>query len=195
MGEKKVLAILGSPHKAGATASMLDYTCKEAMLHGWHVDRINLYEKQIAFCSGCRSCLRTKKCVLDDGITEIARLLKHCDVVILAAPTYWANVPAVVKNMFDRLLGVAMEETKTFPKPRLSPKQRYILLTACNTPFPFSSLCGQSSGAVHAMREFFKTAGMKCSGKFVFSGAAGRSELPGSLKRKLEKCWAKTGAE
>lgn len=64
-------------------------------------------------------------------------MLRECDTVILAAPVYWANVPAPVKNMFDRLLGVAMEETATFPKPRLSGK-KYMLLTACNTPSPFS---------------------------------------------------------
>ncbi len=26
---------------------------------------------------------------------------------LLAAPVYWANVPASVKNLFDRLLGMA----------------------------------------------------------------------------------------
>ena len=98
-------------------------------------------------------------CVRKDDVQEIAELLKICDIVILAAPTYWANVPAIVKNLFDRLLGVAMEETKTFPKARLSNKQRYILLTACNTPAPFSSLFGQSTGSIRCMKEFFKTAG------------------------------------
>lgn len=43
----------------------------------------------------------------------------------------------------------AMEETNTFPKPRLSSSQKYILLTACNTPAPFSWICGQSRGAGH----------------------------------------------
>ena len=63
-------------------------------------------------------------CIHKDDVQEIAELLKLCDIVILAAPTYWANVPAIVKNLFDRLLGVAMEETKTFPKARLSNNQK-----------------------------------------------------------------------
>lgn len=66
-------------------------------------------------------------------------------MVVLAAPTYWANVPAIVKNMFDRLLGVAMEEADKFPKPRLSAKQKYILLTACNTPSHFLFYVGKAA--------------------------------------------------
>ncbi|WP_310602274.1 flavodoxin family protein [Anaerosporobacter sp.] len=192
MSSKRILAILGSPHLTGATATMLDYTLKDAVKNGWKVDRINLYERQIALCNGCRTCIRTGRCVQNDDISEIAMLLKHCDVVILAAPTYWANVPAAVKNMFDRLLGVALKETDTFPKARLSKKQTYILLTACNTPFPFSTLFRQSSGAIHSMNEFFKTAGMKSSGKFTWTNTKKRTELPEHLKRKLKKCLIRT---
>lgn len=120
-----------------------------------------------------------------DDIQEIAKLLRECDMVILAAPVYWANVPAVVKNVFDRLLGVAMEETKTFPKPRLSKKQRFLLLTACNTQAPFSGIFGQSTGAIRAMKEFFQTSGMKYIGKCVWTGKKKR-EIPKKIKKKIE---------
>lgn len=182
---KKMLAILGSPHQDGITAKMLDCAVDAAEHAGWKVDKINLYEKQIAFCKGCRVCLTTQQCVIKDDIQEITERLKHCDAVVLAAPVYWANVPAVVKNMFDRLLGAAMEETKTFPKPRLSGK-KYIFLTACNTPFPFSWIFGQSRGAVRAVHEVFKTAGMKCGGSFVCANAEKRKELPEGLEKKIQ---------
>lgn len=67
------------------------------------------------------------------------------------------------------------EETNTFPKPRLSGK-RYMLLTACNTPFPFSWICGQSRGAFRNMDKFFKTAGMKCMGRFACTNTSKRKE-------------------
>ena len=108
--------------------------------------------------------------------------------MILAAPVFWANVPAAVKNLFDRLWGTAMGETGAFPEPRLAGK-RYLLLTACNTPAPFSWLFNQSRGAVSRMEEFFRTAGMKPMGKFVCAGAAGRKELPERLARRIERCW------
>ena len=108
MSKKRLLAILGSPHHNGATGSLLNYILKEAKKKGWDINKVNLYEKEIAYCRGCRRCLSTKECIQKDDIGEIAELLKECDLVILAAPTYLANVPAIVKNMFDRLLGVVM---------------------------------------------------------------------------------------
>lgn len=186
---KHLLAILGGPHKNGSTAAMLDCAVNAAKKAGWEVTSVSLYETDIAFCTGCRACMATGLCVHQDGLQHIATLLKTCDAVVLAAPSYWANVPAAVKNLFDRLLGTAMEDTNTFPRPRLSSSQRYLLLTACNTPFPFSWLCGQSRGALRAMDEFFRTSGMKCLGKVTFAGAKGRSQLPAPVIRKIERLW------
>lgn len=188
MSRKKLLAILGSPHRSGTTAAMLTCAVHAAEKNGYDVTKINLYEKQICFCTGCRTCLRTGTCIQKDDIQQIASLLQECHVVILAAPVYWAGVPAPVKNLFDRSLGVAMEETNTFPKPRLSGK-KYMLLTACNTPFPFSWICGQSRGALHQMDEFFRTAGMKCMGRFVCTNTSKREKLPTFLIGKIERCW------
>lgn len=186
---KRLLAILGSPHPDGSTAAMLACAVAAAERAGWAVDRVELYREEIGLCRGCRACIETGVCAVPDGVQRIARLLQGCDAVVLAAPTYWANLPAAVKNLFDRLLGTAMEETKTFPKPRLSPRQQYLLLTACNTPAPFDYLCGQSRGAIRAMEEFFYTAGMRRMGRVVFAGAQGRGELPPSLERKICRFW------
>lgn len=186
MNKKTILAILGSPHRTGITAAMLDYAVCQAGLCGYTVHAINLYEKNIHYCTGCRSCLTTTNCVQKDDLTEIAGLLRECSAVILAAPVYWANVPAPVKNLFDRLLGTAMEETSAFPKPRLKGK-RYLILTSCNTPAPFSWIFGQSRGAIRCMDEFFKTAGMKSAGKIVCSNTSKTRSISAPLKRKIER--------
>lgn len=187
MNEKQVLAILGSPHANGITATMLDCAIHRAEKKGYTITKINLYEKNLLFCTGCRACMNTKVCIQEDDIQEITDCLLKCQTIILAAPVYWANVPAPVKNLFDRLLGTAMEETTTFPKPRLRGK-KYMLLTSCNTPAPFSWIFRQSSGAIRNMDEFFKTAGMKPIGKIVCANAANKKELPKSLIKKIERC-------
>lgn len=188
MNTKKVLAIFGSPHTNGMTAAMLEDAIYAAERKGYCVTKVNLYEKNIGYCTGCRACFATECCVIKDDMQAIAALLKECHIVILAAPVYWANVPACVKNFFDRSLGVAMEETNTFPKPRLSGK-KYVILTSCNTPAPFSWIFGQSRGAIRNIDEFFKTAGMKAAGKIVCANAAKRSKLPKAVHKKIEKCW------
>jgi multimeric flavodoxin WrbA len=185
----KVLAILGSPHKEGITAAMLNCAADAAQQAGWQVEKVFLYEKQIAFCKGCRRCMETKNCVQKDDMVEITQQIRQCDRVILAAPTYWANVPAAVKNLFDRLLGAAMEETNTFPKPRFSSDQQYLLLTACNTIFPFSRLCGQSTGTVRAMNEFFKTSGMRHLGTVTADGAKNQKGISLRLQKKIRRYW------
>lgn len=118
---------------------------------------------------------------------EIAVLLQKCQLVILASPVYWANVPAPAKNLFDRLLGTAMEETAAFLKPRLQGKQ-YMILTSCNTPAPFSWIFGQSRGAIRNMDEFFKTAGMKSTGKVVCANAKHKKELSKRTIEKIKRC-------
>lgn len=184
--ERKLLAILGGPHKDGATGRMLTYAIEQAKAKGWKVDYLCLYEKNLRYCVGCNSCLQTGACSIKDDIVEISAFIQNCDMVILASPVYWANVPAAVKNLFDRLRGVAMAETATFPKPRLSKHQRYVLLTSCNTPSPFCSIFGQSSGAIRNMKEFFKTSGMTSAGTCVWSGK-NKKEMPARIKRKLNR--------
>lgn len=187
MSKHNMLAILGTPHTDGITAAMYDCTVRSAEQAGYMVSKVNLYEKNLAYCQGCRTCLKTQTCIFNDDIQEISTALRQCQTVVLAAPVYWANVPAPVKNMFDRLLGTAMEETSTFPKPRLRGK-RYLLLISCNTPAPFSWLFGQSRGALRSMDEFFKTAGMKPLGKIICAGAAAKKELPKQIHKKIRRC-------
>ncbi len=190
MNGKGLLAILGSPHANGMTATMLNYAIRRAEEMGYNVTKINLYEKNLSYCTGCRACMDTQTCIQKDDIQEIVMCLQKCQTVVLAAPVYWANVPAPVKNLFDRLLGTAMEETSTFPKPRLKGRS-YMLLTACNTPSPFSWIFGQSRGAIRSMDEFFKTAGMKPVGKIVCAGAANKKELPKLTIKKIDRCMKK----
>lgn len=183
----KTLAILGSPHTDGITAQMLDIAIDAVKARGDEVIYMNLYEKNIQFCRGCRKCLEKKECVMiKDDMAEITEWIKESNTIILAAPVYWANVPAVVKNLFDRLLGAAMEETATFPKPRLSGKE-YVLLTSCNTPMPFAYIFGQSAGAVRAMKEFFRAGGMKCKGIAVCGNTSKNREVSGKLRHKIER--------
>lgn len=188
MGDKKMLAILGSPKTHGNIASMLSCAVEEAEKLGYQVDVVNLYEKKIGYCRGCMRCKQSGICVIEDDLGEICGLLKECDAVVLAAPVYFANVPGIVKNLFDRLVGAVMDDNDSpVPKPRLSRKQTYYLLTACSTPFPFSALCGQSTGAIRAMKEFFHISGMRFGGAAVFAGTRNRTELNGRMQKKIKR--------
>lgn len=189
MNNKHLLAILGSPHRQGPTAQMLNLAVSAAKSAGYTVSEINLYEMELAPCKGCLACHSSRECVLDDDIRTITKLFKEADFILLAAPVYWANIPAVVKNMFDRLCGTVMEETATFPKGLL-PGKKYMFFTACHTASPFCRLFGQSSGAIRSVDEFFKTAGMQCAGHFVWDNTKKKKEMPKRLAKRIERSFS-----
>lgn len=178
MKPRRILAIQGSYRNEGITSTMLHYACDEAKKAGYDVEYIRLRDKTISYCKGCRKCFETGECIIkNDDMASISNSIKEADVIILACPVYWANVPAIVKNLFDRMSGTSMEETDTFPKPRLSGR-RYILLTSCNTPMPFAALCGQTTGLKRAVKEYFKTSGISCIGTVVCDNTSKRDTIP-----------------
>ncbi|WP_275443721.1 hypothetical protein [Petralouisia muris] len=65
--------------------------------------------------------------------------------------------------------------------------KKYMILTSCNTPFPFSWIFGQSRGAIRNMDDFFKTAGMKLIGKVFYAGAVSEKKLLKQIARKIER--------
>lgn len=188
MPTKKMLAILATPRKKGNLATMLNHAIATAEKKGYEVDFVSLYDKNIAYCKGCMRCKTLGSCCISDDIKPIEVSLKNCDIVVMAAPTYFANIPGPAKNMFDRLVAVIMNDNNSpIPKPLLSPKQNYLLLTTCNTPFPFNRIARQSTGALYAMKEFFKTSGMHHLGNVVFAGTRNKTSVPNSILSKIER--------
>lgn len=186
--KKQMLAILASPRKHGNVAKMLDHAIKVATDKGYEVHFIHLYEKNIGFCKGCMRCRHEGSCHINDDIKPIGELLKNSDLVVMASPTYFGNIPAPAKNLFDRLVAVVMTDNDgPIPKPLLSKSQQYLLLCTCTTPFPFNILAGQSIVTLHAMKEFFKTSGMTSLGSVTFAGTRNKTNVPPSLLKKIER--------
>lgn len=185
---KKVIGILGSPRKKGNIANTLSTVLESCKSKGYDVSLINLYDYNLRYCSGCMECRSKGHCIMKDELNDLASQIVSSDVVILGAPTYWANVPAIVKNLFDRMSSYMMKDVKGgFPKPLLSKNQGYVLITACTTPFPFSVVCKQSSGAIRAMNEFFKTSGMQKKGVISISNTWGKESTPTAIIDKAKK--------
>lgn len=185
----KVLALMGSPRRDGNIAKMLDAAVLAAKGAGHTVQTVDLYALDLQYCTGCMACREKGLCILKDDIDQLRRQLFACDMVILAAPTYWANVPAAVKNMFDRLSGAVLDTSNDgIPKGRLSKSQKYLLLTACSAPALFDRLGGQSGGAFRAMKAFFQSSGMSCAGCVRFAGTKGKTSLPDTVISKIRGC-------
>ncbi len=98
----KILAINGSPRK-GNNDFILDNILSYAQKKGAETSMITLRNLNIKFCSGGDYCCpKTGKCVVNDDMKDIYGKLDESDIIILASPSYFSNVSAMMKNFMDR---------------------------------------------------------------------------------------------
>ncbi|MCL1787821.1 MAG: flavodoxin family protein [Defluviitaleaceae bacterium] len=101
-----ILGISGTPRKGGNSEILLDAALAPFAEAGWGVKRILLSEKQVEMCMGCEACAENGGCVIHDDMAEIYDAFAACHAMIIAAPSYWRNVPAQLKAVFDRTFAV-----------------------------------------------------------------------------------------
>jgi arsenite transporter/arsenate reductase (thioredoxin) len=99
-----ILGFQGSPRKKGNTNYLLSLFMDEAENLGAQTRIIEVAQKNIVPCIGCGYCEKKGYCITkdDDMTNEIYPLLREADVVVLAAPIYFYNVPAQLKALIDR---------------------------------------------------------------------------------------------
>jgi len=101
----KVVAFNGSARKDGNTAILINHALEELEKQCIQTEMIQLSGQRIRGCTACYKCFdnKDKKCaVAEDAMNEyIARMLE-ADGIILASPTYFADVSAELKALIDR---------------------------------------------------------------------------------------------
>lgn len=102
----KVLAIIGSPRKAGNTYHVVAQI-KENMLGidpSLDFEYLFLKDIDLRMCTGCFACISRgeDKCPLKDDRNFVKAKLLEADGIIFAAPSYATGVPALMKNFIDR---------------------------------------------------------------------------------------------
>lgn len=157
----KVLILNSSPRHNGNISKMLDRAAETATAKGALCRVINLYDKEIRNCVACMACRTKLSCPVNDDMSEIAEAVKEADRIVIGAPCYWANMPGILKNMFDRLAYIFITEGKHgIPAPLLKHRKALVISTA-TTPMPFARLFGQTSGTVKSIHRILKMGGMK----------------------------------
>ena len=98
----KILALSGSPRKRNTAAAL-------AAIHE-HFPEIDfeilaLKDLDLKLCKGCYTCITRgeERCPLKDDRDMLLRKIENADGLILGSPTYSHMVPALMKNLFDRL--------------------------------------------------------------------------------------------
>lgn len=100
---KKVLIITTSLRNGSNSACLAEEFERGAKNAGNETERISLAGKKIGFCTGCLSCQKTQKCVINDDARVIAQKVKDADVLVFATPVYYYGMSGQMKTLLDRL--------------------------------------------------------------------------------------------
>jgi multimeric flavodoxin WrbA len=101
----KVIAFNGSARKNGNTTILINTVFEELIKEGIETELIHLSEKEIKGCIACYQCSNNKdqRCAIDDDdINELVDKMINSDGMILASPTYFADITSEMKALMDR---------------------------------------------------------------------------------------------
>ena len=113
----KVVAFNGSPRKEGNTAALIKYALEELEKDGIETEVVQVGGKRIHGCTACGKCYEKmdKKCINDkDIVNECIEKMLEADGIILASPTYFADLTPELKALIDRAGFVAKANNEMF---------------------------------------------------------------------------------
>ena len=101
----KVVAFNGSGRKDGNTAILIGHAFKPLEAAGIETEMVQLAGNTLRGCTACYKCVENqdKRCAVGGDIINdcIAKMIE-ADGIILASPTYFADVSAELKALIDR---------------------------------------------------------------------------------------------
>jgi len=101
----KVVAFNGSGRKDGNTAMLIEHAFKPLEANGIETEMVQLAGNAIRGCTACYKCVENQdqRCtVTGDIINDCIAKMIEADGIILASPTYFADVSAEMKALIDR---------------------------------------------------------------------------------------------
>ena len=132
----KIVCLLGSPRPKGNSTFIAKRFCDAAEGFGANAQIFNLNKLKYRGCQACMGC-KTKldRCVLKDDLSEVLDSVRNADVLVMAAPTYWGDVPSQLKAFMDRTYSYLGSDYQTNPKPsRLSPGKKFVFIQTQGDP-------------------------------------------------------------
>ena len=102
----KVIAFNGSARKDGNTAILINQVFSELEKQDIETEMIQLSGQKIKGCIACYKCFENKdqRCsVKNDIVNDCIEKMLQADGIVLASPTYFADVSAELKALIDRV--------------------------------------------------------------------------------------------
>ena len=169
----KVVAFNGSARKDGNTAILVREVFKELKKAGIRTELVQFAGKKIQGCIACGKCFKNKdqRCVMKgDILNECIEKMLEADGIILASPTYFADISANMKALIERAGFVARANDDMFRRKAGA-----------------AVVAARRGGAIHAfdtINHFFFISQMIVPGSSYWNVGIGLA--PGDVKRDTE---------
>jgi multimeric flavodoxin WrbA len=101
----KVLAVNGSPRREGNTFRMLGVVTGVLHEHGIETELVQVGGTMIRGCLSCYRCIEKKdrRCATNNDLfNDLFNKMLEADAMILASPTYFADITPELKALIDR---------------------------------------------------------------------------------------------
>jgi multimeric flavodoxin WrbA len=173
----RVVAIVGSYRRGGATDSAVEAILEGARAKGAITQTFRLKEQHLEFCTNCRACTQLPgekrcKCRQEDDLEPMLAAIERADAVVLASPVNYYNVTALFRQFLERLLGYACwpwGQNGPRLRSKVQPRKAVLVATAGMPGF----LIPLATGAARALRLAARMLGAKPVGKLWIGLTAG----------------------
>lgn len=101
-----VLAIMTSPQKNKSSSNNLTHAFLgelDKIYSNIEIQKINLHDLKLNYCLGCCHCFENDSCCQNDDLNLLIKKIKNADLIVLSSPVYFHTIPAILKNLIDRL--------------------------------------------------------------------------------------------
>ena len=99
---KNVLVISTSLRQNSNSDLLAQMFAKGAREAGHQVEILSLRGKDLRFCKGCMTCLKSLRCVMQDDANSIIEKMGAKEVICFATPVYYYEMSGQMKTLLDR---------------------------------------------------------------------------------------------
>jgi multimeric flavodoxin WrbA len=100
----KILGLNASHREKSNSGLMLSKALGVCSQKGFDVEQVDLFDKDIRFCTVCDACKGGFKCSLDDDVFPLLEKMAAADGILVSTPTYFGGVCGRLRALFDRSL-------------------------------------------------------------------------------------------
>lgn len=174
----KILGICASPRKGGNSDVILDGFLDGARSAGpCSIKKIYLSDLDIKFCKENECCFESGVCNIDDDMRLIYKEIDGADVLAIAAPVYFGNIPAQLKLAVDRFQPHWIRK-EILKKPPLTEKKRigvFLCVSGQNRKDFFSN-------ARQVLKNLFAVLDIKYYGEVYCGGVNNKGDIQSKVE-------------